>query len=115
MKNNVRQRMAYDLKRASREHDAPIWRRLSVMIQKPHRARSVVNLNKISQYTKDGDVVVVQGKVLGMGTIQHSITLGSFAISETALTKIVQAGGRVASWDSIIRQYPAGTGVVLLG
>lgn len=113
--NQTIQRLAYTLKKASKSNDAPIWARLSVLAKKPSRARRTVNLNKISSLTKDGDVVVVPGKVLGTGSISHKITLCSFSISDTAASKIIESGGRIAGFEEMTSQHPTGKGVLLLG
>ena len=115
MSNQIVQRLAYDLKKASKSNDAPIWLKLSKLAQKPSRAKRTVNLNKISQLTKDGDVVVVPGKVLGTGNMSHKITLCSFAISNAAATKITESGGKITSFDEMTKQFPTGKGVTLLG
>lgn len=113
--NRTTQRMAYELKKASRDNDAPLWSRLSKLALKPGRARRVLNLNKIARLTKDGDVVIVPGKVLGTGSISHKITLCSFSISNTAADKIITSGGSVSNFGQMTRDFPTGKGVVLLG
>jgi len=93
MANQVVQKLAYDLKKASKSNDAPIWLKLSKLASRPSKVKRVLNLNKIEQLTKEGDVIVVPGKVLGTGNISHKITLCSFSISNVAATKIIEAGG----------------------
>ena len=107
--------MARELKKASKSNDAPIWDRLSKEALKPSISRRVVNLNKVNSLTKDGDAAFVAGKVLGTGTLSHSVTLGSFSISGTAARKVLDAGGSVRSYRDMIEQFPAGTGVILIG
>lgn len=115
MTNQIVQRLAYDLKKASQSNDAPIWLKLSKLALKPSRARRTVNLNKIAQLTKDGDVVVVPGKVLGTGNISHKITLCSFSISNAAASKVIESGGKISSFEDMTKQFPTGKGVTLLG
>lgn len=108
-------RMARDLKRASRANGAPIWARLSELALKPTVARRVVNVNRLGELTKDGDVVAFAGKVLGTGSIGHKITLFAFSVSATAAGKVLAAGGRIVGQDEIVRDNPTGKGVLLLG
>jgi len=115
MVNQVVQRLAYDLKKASKSNDAPIWLKMSKLALKPSKVRRVLNLNKIAQLTKEGDVIVVPGKVLGTGNISHKITLCPFSISNVAATKIIEAGGKISSFDELTKQHPTGKGVVILG
>lgn len=115
MTDEHRIRMARDLRRASGHHQTPIWRRLSDEALKPSGARRTINVRDIAKLTKDGDTVAFPGKVLGTGDISHVVVLFSFGISETAMSKIVRAGGRVVDHRTMVSERPAGTGVVLLG
>lgn len=115
MTNQVVLHMAKDLKKASKKNDAPIWRRLAEYALKPSQARKTVNVKKISQLTKDNDIVAVPGKVLGTGNMSHKITLYSFSISNSAANKILEAGGKIIDYSELIEKTPTGKGVVLLG
>ena len=115
MTSQVAVRMARDLKKSSIKNGAPIWARLADEALKPSIARRDINLNRIDQLTKDGDTVVFPGKVLGTGSMSHRITLFSFSVSGPAASKITQKGGRLVSHAELVRQNPAGKGVVLLG
>jgi len=115
MTNQVVIRMAKDLKRASTKNDAPIWAKLAEYALKPSSARRDLNLNRIGQLTKENDIVVFPGKVLGTGSITHKITLFSFSISMSAANKILEKGGKLITHSDLIEQNPTGKGVVLLG
>ena len=115
MTNQVVIRMARDLKKASVKNDAPIWAKLAEYALKPSIARRDINLNRISQLTKENDTVVFPGKVLGTGNVPHKITLCSFSISNSAADKIIDNGGKLISYSDLIEQHPTGKGVVLLG
>ena len=115
MTNQVVIHMAKDLKKASTKNDAPIWAKLAEYALKPSIARRDLNLNRIDQLTKDNDIVVFPGKVLGTGNISHKITLFSFSISNSAANKIIESGGKLISHSELIEQNPTGKGVVLLG
>ncbi len=115
MTNQVVIHMAKDLKKASTKNDAPIWARLAEYALKPSIARRDLNLNRIDELTKENDIVVFPGKVLGTGNISHKITLFSFSISDSAASKIIEKGGKLISHSDLIKQNPTGKGVVLLG
>ena len=115
MTNQVVIRMAKELKKASAKNDAPIWAKLAKYALKPSVARRDINLNRIGQLTKENDIVVFPGKVLGTGKIPHKITLCSFSISNSAATKIIENGGKIISYSELIETNPTGKGVVLLG
>ncbi len=115
MTNQVVIRMARDLKKASVKNDAPIWAKLAEYALKPSIARRDINLNRIAQLTKENDTVVFPGKVLGTGNVSHKITLCSFSISNSAVDKIIDNGGKLISFSDLIEQNPTGKGVILLG
>jgi large subunit ribosomal protein L18e len=115
MSNQIVKQMAKDLKKASKKNDAPIWSKLAEMALKPSSVRRTVNINKINDLTKDNDVIVVPGKVLGTGVISHKITLSSFTISNSAATKILESGGKILNFENMIEQFPTGKGVIMLG
>ncbi|MXY61428.1 MAG: 50S ribosomal protein L18e [Cenarchaeum sp. SB0665_bin_23] len=108
-------RMARNLKRKSVTHKAPIWKKVSEFALKTTVSKRVINVNGIEKLTKDGDVVVFPGKVLGTGDITHSISLFCFDISRTAASKVRDAGGRILDYETLTNEKPTGTGVILLG
>lgn len=115
MTNQVVIHMAKDSRKASTKNDAPIWAKLAEYALKPSAARRDLNLNRIGQLTKENDIVVFPGKVLGTGNISHKITLFSFSISNSAANKIIEKGGKIITYSDLIEQNPTGKGVVLLG
>ncbi len=113
MTNEYVTRMARELRRAATQNEAPIWKALSEHALK--RSGRTTNIKQIARWTGDGDAVAFPGKVLGTGGISHKITLFCFGISESAATKVVEAGGRVVDHGTMISERPTGRGVVLLG
>jgi large subunit ribosomal protein L18e len=53
------------LRKAAKEHNAPIWRRVAELLNKPKRRSIAVNISKLNRYTNEGDWVVVLGRCLG--------------------------------------------------
>jgi len=92
-----------------------IWRRVAKDLQKPRRRWRRVNLARINKYTKDGDVVVVPGKVLAFGSLDHKIKILAFSFSKAAIEKIQKAGGEILRIDTLLQQNPRGSGVKLIG
>lgn len=115
MANQVVIQMVKELKQAYAKNDAPIWAKLAKLALKPTSARHVVNLTRINKHTKENDVVIVPGKILGTGNISHKITLCSFSISNTAAKKVIDSGGQIISFTKIIEKFPTGKGVAIIG
>lgn len=115
MTNTVVLNMAKELKEASKKNKAPIWSRLAELALKPSSARRTINISKIDKLTKNGDVIIVPGKVLGTGGMSHKITLCSFSISNSGAQKILQQGGNILSYSELIKNHPTGKGVTIIG
>ncbi|MBI3842802.1 MAG: 50S ribosomal protein L18e [Thaumarchaeota archaeon] len=115
MTNQVVLQMARELKNASKKNKAPIWLRLAELALKPSSARRVVNVGQIDKFTKDNDIIVVPGKVLGTGNLTHKITLCSFSISNSGAQKILNSGGKILSLSELVKNNPTGKGVKIVG
>ena len=113
--NPVVSSLIVELRKASRSNEAPIWRAISNKLKRPRRNRSEVNISKINRYTKDTDYVIVPGKVLGSGEINHAVTVAAISVSETAKSKIEAAKGKVITISDLVKENPKGTGVHILG
>ncbi len=107
--------MVKELKQASRKNDAPIWLRLAKLALKTSVSKRVVNLTQINDVTKEGEVIVVPGKILGTGNVSHKITLSSFSISNSAAKKIIESGGNIINFKEMIEKFPTGKGVRIIG
>ena len=58
------------------------------------KMRAEVNIGKIDKLTKEGDTVAVPGKVLGNGSLTHSVNVAANSFSKSAAEKIKGAGGK---------------------
>ncbi len=104
-----------DLKEATRTNEAPIWRDIATRLEKPRSRWAEVNLSRIELYAKDGDVIVVPGKLLGAGLISKKVTVAAFQASESARVRIENAGGRVMDIPALIAENPKGSSVRIMG
>lgn len=107
-------RLIHLLRKKAREHRAPIWRRVAELLERPTRIRPEVNVSKINRYTREGDAVVVPGKVLGSGVLDHVVTVAAYAFSRRAREKIEAVGGRVLTIPQLIEENPRGSRVKIL-
>ena len=91
-----------------------VWRRVSEILSKPSRNRPEINLYRLNKLTKENDVVVVPGKVLGAGTIDHPITIGSLMVSELASKKLSESKCTYMSIDKLMKKYKQGSNIKIL-
>ncbi len=102
------------LRKAANQYNAPIWKTVKEFLEKPKRKRVAVNISKINRYTKDGDMVVVPGKVLSCGEMKHKVVIGAFAYSERAKKKLIEAGCEVLTIEELVKRNPKGSGVKII-
>lgn len=107
-------RLVHYLRRKARENKAPIWRRVAELLERPTRGRPEVNISKINRHTSDGDTVVVPGKVLGSGTLNHRVVVAAYAFTRKAQAKIETAGGEAITIPQLVERNPKGSGVRIL-
>jgi len=92
----------------------PIWARLAEDLGMSRKNRAQVNLDKINQFTKAKDTVVVAGKVLGNGTLDHEVTIACFKVSDQAKEKVAQVRGSIITIKDLLDKNPEGARVKIL-
>lgn len=103
------------LKKQSREQSADIWLCVAEYLAKPSRQRIAVNLSKINRYTDKNSTVVVPGKILASGTLDHEVTVAAFSISEKAKEKLSAAKAKYLTISELVEQNPKGSNVKIIG
>jgi large subunit ribosomal protein L18e len=112
--NPVLRQAAIMLERAGKRQKAPIWREASFLLSSPASTRVEVNLGRISRVAEDGEAIFVPGKVLGTGVMGRKVTVGAFAFSDSARSKIRASGGSALTVAEFLKKYPKGSGVRLV-
>jgi len=102
------------LRKRAKENDAPIWRDVAQRLSSSKRRRVAVNLSRINRYTREKETVIVPGKVLGAGRLEHPVVVAAFAFSEQARSKITQAKGKCLSIMDLLKNNPAGSDVRIM-
>lgn len=116
MKTNPKlQELVRELKKKSIEEKVKIWKRIASDMEKSTRSRRVVNLSKINRYTKENETIVVPGKVLGSGTLNHKLKIAAYSFSNGAEEKIKEAGAESMSIEELMQKNSKGKNVRLLG
>lgn len=103
------------LRKKSRENNAKTWNAIAEFLAKPRRRRIAVNISRLNRYTKENDVVVVPGKVLGAGEIDHPIMVAAFSFSKKAREKIESASGKCLAITELVENNPKGSNVKIIG
>jgi len=107
-------RLINSLEKVGRENNANIWIYVAELLSRPTRNRVEVNLGKINRLCKEGDMVVVPGKVLGYGRLDKKLTIAAWRFSENALRKIEQVGAEAIGIEELVRRNPKGSNVKII-
>ncbi|MHA1292903.1 MAG: 50S ribosomal protein L18e [Promethearchaeota archaeon] len=85
-----------------------IWRKLSKKLSGSRKNRVEANLYRINKKTKPNDIIVVPGKVLGIGELDHKLTVACINCSKQAKKKIEASGSKIISVEELLEQNPKG-------
>jgi large subunit ribosomal protein L18e len=102
------------LKKESKEKQAGIWIDIAEYLSKTRSQRISVNLSTVNRNTKRSDVVVVPGKLLGSGSIDHAVTVASFAASQKAKDKLAASKSKYLSIPELLEKNPKGTNIRII-
>ncbi|MCX8176255.1 MAG: 50S ribosomal protein L18e [Candidatus Bathyarchaeota archaeon] len=102
------------LRKKSKENNAKIWLSVAKLLEKAKRRRTSINLSKINRYTERDDVVVVPGKTLSSGLLDHPVTVAAYAFSRKAKEKIEGAGGKCLTIKELVESNPKGSHVKII-
>jgi len=102
------------LKKKAKENDAAIWRDVADRLSSSKRRRIAVNLSRLNRYTKEKETVVVPGKVLGAGKLEHPIIVAGFGFSKQARSKISKAQGKSITILELVKGNPKGSNVRIM-
>ncbi len=91
-----------------------VWEYTAKLLSRPTRIRPWINLSQIQKNYKDGEIVLVPGKVLGAGELTNPITVAAWRFSDSAREKIKNAKGKCLSIEELMKSNPDGHGVRVL-
>ena len=102
------------LKKQSNENNAEIWRDVAKHLAKTRQNRAAVNLSRINRHTQKSDTIVVPGKILGAGAIDHAVTVAALNASEKAKEKLAAAKAKYLSIQELVEKNPKGSNVKII-
>ncbi|MBI4145327.1 50S ribosomal protein L18e [Candidatus Woesearchaeota archaeon] len=104
-----------ELRKVSTTQKAELWDRIADDLCMSTRQRRVVNISRINRSTNPNETVIVPGKVLGSGAVDHSITVAAWTFSASAKQRIHDAKGKTLSINELMKQNPQGKNIRILG
>ena len=107
--NPERIKLSQELKKLSKEKKVRIWEKVASELGKKE-----INLDSVNKHTKENDKIVVPGKVLGRGKLEHKVKIAAFKFSSQAEKKIEDIGGEALTIRKLTQKNPKGSGVKIL-
>ena len=92
----------------------PKWHKVAELLSVPRRRKISVNLEKIDQATKEGDTIIVPGKVLSLGDVTKKIRLAAMSFSSEAEKKLKQKKSEIVKIKQEIKINPRAEGIKII-
>jgi large subunit ribosomal protein L18e len=105
--NDELKALIIELRKLAAAKDSSFWKRIADDLERPSRIRRLVNIHGIQRNTQDNDVIIVPGKVLSDGELDHKVTVAAFKFSKSAEDKIKNAGGKPISIFDVLKEKDA--------
>lgn len=109
--NKELRNLIQELKQLSLDQKVPVWKRIAKDLEKSTRQRRIINISKINRFSKANETIIVPGKVLGTGDINHNVTVAAWQFSESAKDKIKN----FLSIKELMKINPQGKKLKILG
>lgn len=103
------------LRKQSAKAEAPIWRDIADRLSRSKRRRIAVNISRINRYTSPGETIIIPGKVLGAGSLDHPVKVAAFRFSKQSREKIRRAKGACMTIRELVKKNPKGSGLKIIG
>ncbi|MDG6905807.1 MAG: 50S ribosomal protein L18e [Nitrososphaerota archaeon] len=113
--NRLRLNVGKELQKLSKISKKQLWMNVSDRILSSRKNRASVNVADISRNTRDGSKIIVPGKVLGSGSINHKVTVAALSFSQGAKAKIVASGGKCLEIAEFAKSTREVKDVIILG
>ncbi|HJN56541.1 MAG TPA: 50S ribosomal protein L18e [Candidatus Woesearchaeota archaeon] len=104
-----------ELKKRSNDQSVSLWKRIALDLEKPTRQRRIVNLSGINRHTKENETIIVPGKVLGSGILNHKLIISAYQFSEQALDKLEKSGAKIVPLLELSKEKPDGKKIRIIG
>ncbi len=104
-----------ELKKKAIETDVKLFKRIATDLEKPTRSKRAVNLSRINRFTSENEIIVVPGKVLGTGELDHSLTIAAYKFSSSALDKINISKSKAITLNDLIKDEVKGKKIRIIG
>jgi large subunit ribosomal protein L18e len=82
------------------------WVKIAGLLSSPRANMINLNLDKLNEESKEGDTIVVPGKILAQGELNKKIKVVALSFSEKAKEKISKSKGEISTILEEIKKNP---------
>ncbi|MGC8478850.1 MAG: 50S ribosomal protein L18e [Candidatus Micrarchaeia archaeon] len=79
-------------------------KKLLKLVDVPARERKDADIYKINKYTSENDSVIVPGKVLAEGSLNHKISIAALGYSKKAKEELERSGSKIAKFEELMEE-----------
>jgi len=90
------------------------WLKVAEILSGPRRKRININLKEINKNVKEGEIIVVPGKVLSQGELNKKIKIIAWDFSEKAKEKLLKSKSEILDIIKEIKKNPMAKKVKIL-
>jgi len=90
------------------------WKRVAEILTATRKMKVEKNLNSINENSRDGETIVIPGKVLSVGELNKKVKVVAFSFSGNAKEKILKSGSKISTIQEEIKKNPKAEGVRVL-
>jgi large subunit ribosomal protein L18e len=102
------------LKEKSYQEDVAIWKDVAKRLERSNRRKAEVNISQINRHSSPDETVLVPGKILGSGELNHKVNVIALNFSKRAEEKIAAAGGECLDISEILDKNPKGNKIRII-
>ncbi|MFA5303596.1 MAG: 50S ribosomal protein L18e [Candidatus Nanoarchaeia archaeon] len=104
-----------DFEKLYRKTKKPLFKRIVDELKKSSRQKRDINLSKINRYSIEGSNIIVLGKVLSSGELEHKVNIVAFSYSKVALDKLNKKSCTASLIDELAKTGKIPSKVIILG
>ena len=107
-------KIVLSLKQQAKKEDAAIWKDIAKRLERPTRNTAEVNISDINRHSSPDELILVPGKVLGNGTLDHKVKVAAMSFSASAEEKIATAGVECMAILEVMDKNPKGNDIRIM-
>ena len=102
------------LKEKSYQEDVKIWKDIAKRLERSNRRHAEVNISRINRHSSPDETILIPGKILGSGGLDHKVNVVALGFSKKAEEKIGAAGGKCLNITEILDENPKGSKIRII-